>query len=126
MDKVLGLMTPFMKKELQNVLSIHSDLEDFYKYIPKDMLPKEIGGDLMESKDLRGKKDRLRMKCPLKNNNATLIFIEILYNTLRENREDILQFEREHLIDEAKRPGESKSASDLFGVEGSFKKLDID
>lgn len=55
MDKVLGLLTPFMKKELQNVLSVHSDLEDFYKYIPKDMLPKEIGGDLMESKDLRGK-----------------------------------------------------------------------
>lgn len=66
------------------------------------------------------------MECPLKNNNPTLIFIEILYDTLRENRDDILQFEREHLIDEAKRPGESKTASDLFGVEGSFKKLDID
>ncbi|XP_075166189.1 alpha-tocopherol transfer protein-like [Haematobia irritans] len=104
MDKILALMTPFMKKELQNVLRMHSCLNEFYKYVPQEMLPKEIGGDLPHSKELR----------------------EVFYGTLRSSRNEILEFERTHLIDEAKRPGKAKSASDLFGVQGSFKKLDID
>lgn len=55
--------------------------------------------------------------------NYYLFFTEVFYNILRQNRDDILEFERSHLIDETKRPGKSK---DLFGIQGSFKKLDID
>uniref|UniRef100_A0A1I8Q2Q3 CRAL-TRIO domain-containing protein n=1 Tax=Stomoxys calcitrans TaxID=35570 RepID=A0A1I8Q2Q3_STOCA len=104
MDKLLALMTPFMKKELLDVLHMHSSIEGFYKHVPPQMLPKEIGGDLPASKKLK----------------------EVFYDVLRKNRNEILKFEQSHLIEEAKRPGKAKTASDLFGIEGSFKKLDID
>lgn len=72
--------------------------------MPLDALPNEMGGkagSLHELADMQIKK-------------------------LEDYREWFLMDEANRRVNEALRIGKSKSASDLFGVEGSFKKLDID
>lgn len=45
---------------------------------------------------------------------------------IENHREWFLKDEATARVNEALRIGDSKSATDLFGVEGSFKKLEID
>ena len=54
MDKILALMNPFLKKELASVLYLHNSLEDFYKFVPKDILPMEYGGPEPDGIQQRG------------------------------------------------------------------------
>lgn len=51
---------------------------------------------------------------------------EIEVKKLEDHRKWFLMDEATGRVNEALRIGKSKSASDLFGIEGSFKKLDID
>lgn len=74
------------------------------EYLPLEILPNEIGGKAGNYEDL--------FKQGLKK--------------LEDNRLWFLEEEANCRVNEAKRPGKEKSATDLFGVEGSFKKLDID
>ncbi|XP_011179298.2 alpha-tocopherol transfer protein-like [Zeugodacus cucurbitae] len=104
MDKILALMTPFMKKELTSILYVHNNLEDFFKFVPQSILPKDYGGTELECVEFR----------------------ETVYAKLKENREEMLQFEKRHQVNEKLRPGKPKNASELFGIQGNFKKLDID
>lgn len=104
MDKILALMYPFMKKELVDMLYVHSNLDEFYKFVPKNILPGEIDGEELESAQLR----------------------EIYYDKVRSRRKEILEYEKLFRINENLRPGKPKNSSDLFGIEGNFKKLDID
>lgn len=104
MDVILNMMKPFMKKELMDMLHMHSTLESLDKSIPLDVLPNEAGGKagpLMELHEKQIKK-------------------------LEDNRDWFREEERTKRVNESLRPGKGKTATDLFGVEGSFKKLEID
>lgn len=43
-DRIFSLLKPFMKKELLDVLQIHSTLETLHDRIPIELLPVEYGG----------------------------------------------------------------------------------
>ena len=45
---------------------------------------------------------------------------------VEDHRNYFLEEEETMRVDETRRVGKAKSASDIFGIEGSFKKLDID
>ncbi|XP_066144160.1 alpha-tocopherol transfer protein-like isoform X2 [Euwallacea fornicatus] len=104
LDKLLSLMKPFMKKELIDMLYIHTNsMDSLYKYIPKECLPWDYGGQ----------------------DEPCNILHEQIKRQINDNA-DYFVYEESLKVDESKRPGKPKSAGDFFGVEGSFKKLDVD
>ncbi len=44
---------------------------------------------------------------------------------LEDNRDFLLQQEK-YRSDESKRPGKPKTTEEIFGIEGSFRKLNVD
>ncbi|XP_078051869.1 alpha-tocopherol transfer protein-like [Augochlora pura] len=104
MDVILNMMKPFMKKELLDMLHTHTTLDTLSKFLPIDALPNEAGGKA-------GPMDELHKRS---------------VKTLENHRDFFQMDEQTRRVNEALRPGKAKSATDIFGVEGSFKKLEID
>ncbi|XP_011702188.1 PREDICTED: alpha-tocopherol transfer protein-like [Wasmannia auropunctata] len=103
-ELLMNMTKPFMKKELIDIMHFHSSLKSISEYIPVDALPNEVGGKGGSIHELA----------------------EIQVKKLEDYREWFLLDETTRRVNEALRIGKSKSANDLFGAEGSFKKLDID
>ncbi|XP_075983843.1 clavesin-1-like [Anticarsia gemmatalis] len=105
MDKLMMLLKPFLTKQLMDMLHIHQVGSDsIYSIVPKEAFPKEEGGSYKDHNTIR---DELihRMQA-----NSTF---------LRE--------ENRRRVNEALRPGGKPSQVEKeFGMQGSFKKLDID
>ncbi|XP_043593190.1 uncharacterized protein LOC122572371 [Bombus pyrosoma] len=104
MDVILNMMKPFMKKELLDMLHTHTTLDTVAKFLPVDILPNEAGGKAGPLMQLHEKSVKM----------------------LEDNRDWFLQEEQTRRVNESLRAGKGKTATDLFGVEGTFKKLDID
>ncbi|XP_071557673.1 alpha-tocopherol transfer protein-like [Temnothorax nylanderi] len=105
MDIILSMMKPFMKKELMEVLHIHPTKDTLATFVPLEAFPCDVG--------LGGKAK------PLKEQQEEIL------KKIEDHREWFLQDEVTGRVNEALRVGKSKTM-DFFGVEGSFKKLDID
>ncbi|XP_046964072.1 clavesin-1-like [Vanessa cardui] len=105
MDKVMMLLRPFMKKALLDMIKIHEVGSDtLYQYVPKKALPKESGGEYKDMLTLRDEAIR----------------------RLTANK-DFIKDDNRRRVNESVRPGgKVKTVEDLFGIQGSFKKLDID
>ncbi|KAL6256813.1 hypothetical protein P5V15_011753 [Pogonomyrmex californicus] len=104
MEVLMNMTKPFMTKKMIDMIHFHSSLETLPEYIPIDALPNEMGGKAGSIHELA----------------------KIEIKKLEDYREWFLMDEATGRVNEALRIGKSKLASDLFGVEGSFKKLDID
>lgn len=83
---------------------LHPTLDSIAKHLPVKILPDEAGGTAGSIHD---------------------IFSKVMKN-FDDHRDYFIEEEATMRIDESLRPGKAKDASDLFGIEGSFKKLDID
>ncbi|GLV38431.1 uncharacterized protein CBL_13018 [Carabus blaptoides fortunei] len=102
MDRLMLLMRPFIKKELFNVLYMHTseNIGDMFKTIPQSCLPSDYGGEAPSLEKLHA-----QMK-----------------TNLIENVEYFKQEEIDQRVNEKKRPGRAKSAGDIWGKGADFKK----
>lgn len=80
-----------------------SDLNVIHKFIPKNLLPVEYGGDDGTVQDL----------------------INYWEGKYIEHRDYLMDFES-FGTDETKRVGQPKYVESLFGTEGSFRRLEVD
>ncbi|CAH0402600.1 unnamed protein product [Chilo suppressalis] len=104
MDKLMMLLKPFLKKELLDTIYIHQvNSNTLYDHISKEALPKEEGGTYKDHATIR----------------------EELIQRLKSNA-GLIREENKKRVNEALRPGKAKTVEDIFGIQGSFKKLDID
>lgn len=55
-DTIVNFVKPFLKEKIRERIHIHSSLDDLYKFVPKEMLPSEYGGNAGSIKDLNGEK----------------------------------------------------------------------
>ena len=99
---LISLLTGFVFQSLQ--LYVHgSNLEKLYQHIPKRLLPKEYGGEGDSLKDITANWEK----------------------KILSYREYFLE-EDQYGTDERKRVGKAKTADSLFGMEGSFRRLEVD
>ncbi|KAF9810682.1 hypothetical protein SFRURICE_021135 [Spodoptera frugiperda] len=105
MDKVLSLIRPYLRKELMHLLNVHqAGADSIEKLIPKKALPKEAGGEYKDFDTLR----------------------EDLFKRLRANTV-FIRDENRRRVNESLRPaGKPSPAEREFGLQGSFKKLELD
>ncbi|KAG0725935.1 Retinol-binding protein pinta [Chionoecetes opilio] len=103
-DTVFNIFKSFMKEKMKRRVHIHgSDMESLYKQVPREMLPVEYGGT-----------------------NGTIEEIKNYWLQRLDARRDWLLEDEKYCVDESKRPGKPKTSADLFGIEGSFRKLNVD
>lgn len=101
-DTVLRVLKPILKAKLFERICIHKSLEDLYEIIPRKCLPSDYGGDCKEVEKIQAE------------------WIKEI-----NDRSEWLKEEFSMVSDETKRVGDVYK-SDLFGTEGSFKKLNLD
>lgn len=55
-DTVINWVKPFLKEKIRNRIHVHPDgLESLYKFVPREILPAEYGGDAGTLQELHGK-----------------------------------------------------------------------
>lgn len=85
-------------------IHFHSSMESAKKYLPIDALPKENGGKAGSIEELR----------------------DVSVKKIEDFREWFLEDERVGRVNESLRIGKCKTSNDLFGIDGNFKKLELD
>jgi len=103
-DVIFNLFKTFMKDKLRRRVFAHSGKsDDFHQHVPRDILPEEYGGTAGPIQDL----------------------IDYWKKEVTKAKPELLKLNN-YGVDENRRPGKPKTAEDLFGLDGSFRKLEVD
>merc|ERR1711892_88547 len=104
-EAVFNLFLSQTKEQFKNMNRIHpkEDNSQLVENLGLEILPKEYGGENQNIEDL------------IK-----------FWKTEAVKNAEWLKSQTKFKCEEMKRPGKAKSHSDVFGIEGSFRKLDID
>uniref|UniRef100_A0A2H1WHQ3 SFRICE_008001 n=1 Tax=Spodoptera frugiperda TaxID=7108 RepID=A0A2H1WHQ3_SPOFR len=100
-DKIVNFVKPFIKDKIKERIFLHTDTNDLYKYVPKEMLPQEYGGNAGPMNDLH---------------NAWVKKLD--------EYKDWFAAQENLKANEALRPGKPTNYDELFGIDGSFRQLD--
>ncbi|XP_058066736.1 retinol-binding protein pinta-like [Anopheles bellator] len=103
-ELVFNMFKSFMSEKNRSRLYVHgSNLESLYEYVPKRLLPKEYGGE-----------------------GSSLVDIGAVWEKKLVAYRQYFAEEDQYGTDERKRVGRPKTAETLFGMEGSFRQLEVD
>ncbi|KAI5641591.1 CRAL/TRIO domain-containing protein [Phthorimaea operculella] len=103
-ETAFTIFKTFLGEKMKKRVHVHNqNYNNLHKVVPKSVLPVEYEGDDGSIEELR---DYWKEKV--------------------ENYREWFIKEEEARSDESKRPGTPKNSSNLFGVEGSFRKLEVD
>ncbi|KYN13837.1 PREDICTED: alpha-tocopherol transfer protein-like [Trachymyrmex cornetzi] len=103
-DIIFNMIKPFMKKQLMDMFHMHTTNDTLEKFVSLEVLPNEVGGQAGLMQKLHDKQ-------------------------MKKLADHVAWFQKDeanHRVNESLRLDKAKIATDLFGVEGSFKKLEID
>lgn len=106
-------------------MRVHGDdYESLYKEVSKEVLPKDYGGENMSIAELTSS---IQQKCSISKLFIFIINFSLDYWKRKcEDQRDLLIAQSQVKSDETKRPGRPKTSQELFGIEGSFRKLNVD
>ncbi|KAF5287385.1 hypothetical protein FQA39_LY15923 [Lamprigera yunnana] len=103
LEYACNLIKSLTKNKVAQRMTMHSDIADLYDEIPQILLPKELGGE-------NGSVEAIRVEWKQK--------IESYREWFLENKN--------YKSDESLRSGSPRTLETTFGIEGSFRKLDLD
>ncbi|KAH8324726.1 hypothetical protein KR074_010273, partial [Drosophila pseudoananassae] len=102
-ERIMSIAKSLMSDKIKKRFHIHSNLESLYEYVPKDCLPAEYGGS-----------------------NGTIQDVVNTWKTKLTSYKPFFEEEVSYGTNEKLRRGQPVNAESLFGIEGSFRKLEID
>ncbi|XP_037941863.1 retinol-binding protein pinta-like [Teleopsis dalmanni] len=103
-EPLFNMMKPMLSKKQQNRLFVHgNNLESLYASVPKESLPKDYGGE-----------------------SDSIEEITAYWDKKMDEYRDYFKEEINYGTNEKLRPGKPIDFDNLFGMEGSFRKLNVD